>query len=243
MWWRFIASVVVLTGIGMSVRAEEAAHLAYSGRVGLATGLVYRGIDLANDRPVPGLDLAVDHDSGLYLHSWLARVELPRPDYYAYFGNVGHDGMWQGVIDAGYHWRPLHLLTLSLAHNWYLYSDDQPASDPDYREWVLSVDYQGFVALDLAHTGDLWGQDLRQNAVALTGRWPFARQLISTATLGWVDQEGRIADSYSYLRFDIGLLRGDWSLQLQYHNSFNVGGYYAGNAVHGKWVAAIDWHF
>ena len=231
----------LLCVIAASARSQDtdAGNLAWSGQMGVASGLVYRGIRLNHETPVPDLDLAVEHASGFYLHGWLTRVELPQPAYYA-----GAESMWQTSLAAGYNWRASPAWTLTLAHNWYRYSDELPDRRPEYQEWLFSADYNNLLVLDYTHAQDWWGLDGEQETLSIGVRWPFTPRLIGAATLGRVEQDGRYRDSYRYLRLNLGyLLPGGWSVQLQYHDSFGVGGPYRDAAAKRDWVAQLNWHW
>ena len=231
----------LLSVVAASARTQETdtGGISWSGQVGLASGLVYRGIRLNDETLVPDLDIAIEHASGLYLNGWLTRVELPQPAYYA-----GADSMWQTVLGAGYNWRVSPAWTLSLAHNWYLYSDALPERRPDYREWLLSADYNNLLVFDYSHAKDWWGLEGDQDTLSVGIHWPFSPRLIGAATLGLVEQEGHYQDSYRYLRLNLGyLLARDWSVQLQYHDSFGVGDFYRNAAASREWVAQVSWYW
>lgn len=220
--------------------AVETGNLSWSGRIGVATGLVYRGIKLNEEDLVPDLDVAVEHASGFYLHGWLTRVDLPQPDYYY----ASSDTMWQTLLDAGYIWRASPAWTVTVGHGWYRYSGQLSERSPDYREWLVGVDYKNLLVLDYAHAEKLWGIEEQQDALSLSVYWPFSRRLIGAATLGWVEQDGLYQDRYNYLRFNLGyLLPGSWSVQLQYHDAFGIGEIYREHGAKREWVAQLNWHW
>lgn len=222
--------------------------VSWSGQVGIASGLVYRGIRLNGESVVPGLNLAVEHKSGFYLHGWFTRVALPYPDEeydYAYeYNEPDAETQWQTLVEAGYNWRLTPAWSISLGHSWYRYSEQVQDNRPDYREWMISVDYNGLLIIDYAHTEELWGLEERQQLVSLGVHWPFTPRLIGAATLGWVGQEGLYDDRYHYLRLNLGyLLAENWSAQLQFHHSNGMGYTYGDHAARGQWVAQLNWHW
>ncbi len=220
--------------------AREKHGLRWSGQLGVASGMVYRGMDLSAGQVTPNFDMSVEHDSGLYLHGWLTRVAFPRLPYYP---SDDDDDSSQVLADVGYHWRPDEQWTLTLAHYWYHYDQQWLDRSPDYREWYANLDYDGFLAIDYAHTGKYWGMDEQQDTVSVSARWPLTRRLLGAATLGWVGQSGRYADDYTYLRLNLAWLWRDWSVQLQFHDSSGVGNYYSGSEARRKWVAQLNWYW
>lgn len=215
-------------------QASLPGELSWSGSLGLASGQVYRGLSLADESIVPNINLAVEHSEGIYARAWLTRVELTGLRYEA------EDSMWQTLIDVGYRWQPTPDWSVQLAHYWYRYSEDVHDSSYNYREWALSVAYSAYLTFDYAHTEDLWGRDVRQDTLALSGRWPFARQFIGEAALGWVEQS---SENYPFLRFNAGYILRDWSLQLQYHTTLGADLPYRSDRTGDQWVAQLNWHW
>lgn len=213
-------------------------EMSFSGYAGVATGLVYRGVNLADETLVPNLDIAIEHPTGFYLHTWFTRVNLPVPEY-----PPSEDTSWQGLINAGYNWRPATKWTLAVSHSWYQFAENEARKSPDYREWAISVDYSALLILDYAHTADVWGLDTEQDIVSISARWPLNRRVLGGATLGRVEQDGHYEADYTFAHFNLGLLIQDWSFQLQYHDAFDVEGNYLDDAIGHKWIAQVNWHW
>ncbi|TGD75979.1 hypothetical protein E4634_00020 [Mangrovimicrobium sediminis] len=211
----------------------------WNGQLGIASGLVYRGLDLTSGDVTPNVDVAVEHTSGLYLHGWLTYLYLP--EYY--IDEIDGEDAWQGMIDLGYSWRASHDWTLTLAHNWYRYTEQWLEQSPDYREWNASVDYRDFVTVGYARSDRLWGIDERQDTLTLSARWPFHRRVLGEAAFGWVDQSGTYSDHYSFARLNLGVLWRAWSAQLQYHHSFGMGDTYEHDIAEHVVIAALNWHW
>ncbi len=239
--WRIgVACLLYAIGTVARPQALDRGTLSWSGLVGAASGLVYRGIDLNEEVLVPNLDIAVEHDSGFYLHGWLTRVDLPQREY----DYTGTGTLWQTLLDVGYTWRVSPALTTTLAHGWYRYSDEWYDREPDYREWMVTVDYRNLLVLDYARTDRLWGLDEQQDALSLGIHWSFNPRLVGAATVGWIHQDGLYADDYRYLRLNLGyLIRGDWSIQLQFHDSFGIGDVYHEAGAKREWVGQLSWHW
>jgi len=212
--------------------------LSLSGYVGIASDLVYRGVDLADETVVPHIDVALEHQAGFYLHGRLTRVRLPMPVY-----ATDQDSRGLGFLDAGYSWRPAPEWTLTLAHSWYHFDDAGTQDSPDYREWAISFDYSALFALDYAHSAELWGLNTEQDMISVSARWPLTRRLLGAATLGRIEQDGYYQVDYTFAHFNLGLLIQDWSVQLQYHDTFDVAGNYLDGMLGNKWVAQVNWHW
>ncbi len=234
----------------------HAAELAWTGRAGVASGLVYRGISLSNRDVVPNLDVAVEHDSGLFANGWLTRVEFPAvsgyPEpytdpyidtYTVPYPTRSADTEWQLMAGVGYRWRPGNDWAVSGTHSWFRYPGEDQDYDPDYREYGLTVEYRGHLLLDYAYADDLWGLGIRQSVVSLTGRWSFSPRLLAAGTAGWADQRGAAGDSYSYLQLNLGYLIEDWSVQLQFHHSSGWDTLYPGDPAEREWVVQLNWHW
>jgi len=237
---RLLLPVCLSCLLSATALAQSSSNQAFSlsGRAGLASGLVYRGISLGDGHLTPELDLALDHSSGLYLHGWLTRVDLPEPLYYA-----SGQRMWQTLVDVGYRWQAAHNWAFALAYKRYLYSDDTWAGSPNYYEIACSVEYSNYLLVDYAHVEDLWGLQVQQDVLSVGLRWPFTRHLFGDVTMGWSDQDGYDADRYSYLRFNVGYLLDDWSFQLQYNDTFGSGDLYSNGASGSQWVAQVNWYW
>lgn len=220
-----------------SLAQDESKRLQWSGDISLANALVYRGLLLSSEPVVPGATIALEDKSGLFLHSWLTRVDLD--------GLLGlpENDQWQFLFDVGYRWRFARDWSLALAHNWYLYSGEYLNRKPNYTEWSGHLNYSSYATLSYAHSDKLWGLDTRQDVVSLSGRWPFTRRFFGEAELGWVEQRYFTTDTYWYARLNLGYVIRHWSLQVQYHNTEDSPPLYVDERSGEQWVFKASWHW
>lgn len=215
-----------------------ATELSWSGRLGVASGLVYRGINLGREDLVPHLNVAVEHPVGLFAHGWLTRVDSPEPYPYQ-----DRNSEWQAMAALGYQWRAGEPWALALVQSWYRYPGADGHGSRDYRETALSLEYSPHLEFDYAYTPDLWGLGIRQHVGAVTGRWSFAPRVLGAGTAGWVEQAGYAGDSYAYLQLNLGYLVGAWSMQLQFHQGFGMHTAYPDAQADREWIAQLNWHW
>ena len=231
-----LTSLLALAGLSQA-QTPHADTLAWSVDAGVATDLVYRGLDLSDDSWVPSLRAAVEHRSGFYLRSWLTRVEL------AGLSTIPEGSQWQGLIDAGYNWRPGRDWSLSVGRSWYRYSADLRGHSPDYTEWTATLHYSAYLSLSVAHSENLWGLDVQQDVASLSARRPLGRRVIGEATVGWVSQSLWENSDYQFVSLNVGYVRGDWSMQLQFHSTFGSIPAYNPARTGNQWVAQLTRHW
>ena len=179
------------------------------------TNYLYRGFSKSDNKPTIRLNLDYGHDSGIYLGTWVSRVD---------FGDSEKefDDPARVEISPYLGWARgfRHDWTLEAFYTRYIYAGKIFGHSADYHEFYGLLHFRDLVTTTVAWSPNIYGQ--RQTALALEGeaRYPLLGNLEFAAGIGY----SRLKDAleYNYLYWNSGFT---WyphrylTLDLRYYQS------------------------
>lgn len=223
----------LLSALALPGPATFAAGL--NGKLTLASGYNFRGMDRSGTGLIPQGTLRVDLPKGLFAGVWASRLDL----------DDNNQRTRELDIFAGVTVPLTQTLSTSVSVNRYSFNQGNGGTDYDWTEVAARLFIGSRTSVSAAR-GKGWlghGQDPHSHVLDARHILPLGRHYTADLTLGYVDLEEALDLSYWYYQAGISRSFDAWSLRAHVVASSSDLQDRLGSRGETQWVFTLNYHF